>query len=247
MDYEEIESLCCIRGGSEVFRDLVRKADLMRCEPERSQTLQNLMNYAFNECCNEDLSFVNKHIPEGYGNFEEFLSCKKRKTAQKIVVSKVLFPTWNKVSLGTIEIGRQFLLLFNRKGCRTRQCQFMIENLDFSNERVTSASLALVSVHDLGFQGGAMLCDIYTEALNMGLEICPAWVAPCLRLEDPEQYSDKVVYVGIDPIEDNDGLPRIFGIARYDKDNLIMGCCGHQYSFYREDKCFVFVKKTSHQ
>jgi hypothetical protein len=94
-------------------------------------------------------------------------------------------PVWKRITLGTykgVHTVRQAL-----EAAQVRIGDSANEILGrpaffFSRTR-TDVDLIVVSVADLGFAGTASLSDIHRRANELGLELCPAEVAPLLRLQ----------------------------------------------------------------
>ena len=76
----------------------------------------------------------------------------------------------------------------------------------------TDVQLALVSVAQLGFgPEGATLAEIYRRAARSGLELCPAEVAPQLRLQYRDQPPGHFLHVAMLPIATYAG--ELFGLS----------------------------------
>jgi hypothetical protein len=85
---------------------------------------------------------------------------------------------------------------------------------DTSSPEKETAELIRLTVFDLGFPGGATTNDIYAKAEELGLELCPAEVGPALRKQDRDQPMNEFLIVGMEPIADSDGGPRVFRLCR---------------------------------
>jgi hypothetical protein len=69
----------------------------------------------------------------------------------------------------------------------------------FSPTRM-DVDLVVVSVSELGFEDSTPLADIYRRAGELGLELCPAEVAPLLRLHYVNQPISEFLNVAMRPI-----------------------------------------------
>jgi hypothetical protein len=66
--------------------------------------------------------------------------------------------------------------------------------------------LVVISARDLGFpENGGSLQDIHSRALAIGLELCPADLAPELRLKYLDQPRSEFLHVAMSPITLYDG------------------------------------------
>jgi len=66
--------------------------------------------------------------------------------------------------------------------------------------------LVVVSVAALGFDAdGAALRDVYRRAVRIGLELCPAEVAPMLRLAYLDQPVGESLHIAMRPVSTYDG------------------------------------------
>ena len=76
--------------------------------------------------------------------------------------------------------------------------------------------LAIKSVDELGFKGGAIRQQIYGRANELGLDLCPAEVGPQLRLQYKDQPEEEHLIVAMNPIADSDGALELFLVERDD-------------------------------
>src|SRR3989344_1889862 len=75
--------------------------------------------------------------------------------------------------------------------------------------------LAIKSVDELGFKGGAIRQQIYGRANELGLDLCPAEVGPQLRLQYKDQPEEEHLIVAMNPIADSGGALLLFLVGRY--------------------------------
>ncbi|MEK9157274.1 MAG: hypothetical protein AAB448_04075, partial [Patescibacteria group bacterium] len=80
-----------------------------------------------------------------------------------------------------------------------------------SPEEIT---LILLSVKDLRLPSSATLSQIYEQAEELGLELCPPGVGPRFRLQYVNQPMYECVYVGMEPIADSNGDLNLFYMVR---------------------------------
>ena len=81
--------------------------------------------------------------------------------------------------------------------------------------RGETETLALVrlQVRDLGFASPPTTKELFARARERGLELCPPETGPYLRLKDKDQPSGWY-FIGMEPVADSDGIPRVFGLGR---------------------------------
>ena len=70
------------------------------------------------------------------------------------------------------------------------------------------------SVADLGLPEGPTTEEIYAAARESGLDLCPAWVGPQLRLDYDDQPDGEILTIAMEPITDDVGEPCVFGVDR---------------------------------
>lgn len=105
-------------------------------------------------------------------------------------------------------------------------------------------NLTMVAVSDLGFERGGEFKEIIRKALGLGLQLCPAETAPCLRLGYRDQPRGEHLLVGMEPIVNRNGTPIIFTLNYSDDDDRdnpkeLSTTGGH--GFFQPDWCMVFV------
>ena len=110
--------------------------------------------------------------------------------------------TWKTITLVT---HRSVAAL--RKALDTAQCRIgsladeILDQPAFAlSETETQVDLALISVADLGFTpNGASLAQVHERAQQLGLELCPAEIAPLLRLQYVRQPRGEFLRIAIEP------------------------------------------------
>jgi hypothetical protein len=71
----------------------------------------------------------------------------------------------------------------------------------------TDVELALLSAADLGVESESSLSDLYKRAKQVGLELCPAEVAPQLRLDYRNQPLGEALNIAMEPVATHSGEP----------------------------------------
>jgi len=104
----------------------------------------------------------------------------------------------------------------------------------------TKEKLIILSVSDLGFSQGATIKDIYLKAQELGLELCPPETGPQLRLQYTDQPTNEYYLIGMKPISDSSGLPRLFDVNCHDGGSWLSTSHGKSVNFYDSRSQFVF-------
>jgi hypothetical protein len=109
-------------------------------------------------------------------------------------------PVWKTITLGTYDSVASL-----RAAVRRYAGWLASQGLDgpsFSVSKTkTDIDLVLLSVAELGFEGeSAQLAEIYARATQLGLEPCPAEVAPQLRLQYLDQPVGEFLHVAMKPL-----------------------------------------------
>lgn len=144
-------------------------------------------------------------------------------------VAAPAFPAWKRLTLGTYE--GVIALRAALDAARVRVGDSADEILGrpgfaFS-QTTTDVDLVVVSVAELGFDDSTSLADIYQRAIELGLELCPAEVAPLLRLQYTDQPTGEFLNVGMRPIETYEGQPIALSVANAGTGPLLLGGDGH--------------------
>jgi hypothetical protein len=111
----------------------------------------------------------------------------------------------------------------------------------FSPEK-SDVDLVLVSVAELGFSNGAPLADIHRRAGEVGLELCPAEVAPLLRLAYTNQPMGEFLNVAMRPIATYAGELVALSIANAGTGPLLIGGDGRPELVMNRMAKLVFVR-----
>lgn len=85
-------------------------------------------------------------------------------------------------------------------------------SLDVQQEEL-ECTLIIRSVEQLGFTGAVAYEKICTRVGKRGFELCPAAFAPSLSLQPSGRLSCDMLYLGMQPMTDSDGLRAIFGLG----------------------------------
>ena len=113
-------------------------------------------------------------------------------------------------------------------------------------EKQENLKLVVLSVADLGFPSGATRQEIYGKAQALGLEIAPAEVGPELRIQYEDQPRGEYLLIGMEPMADSVGRPRVFHVNRNDDGkfwlNTDSGQAGNKWD---ADSQWVFVCRKS--
>jgi hypothetical protein len=92
----------------------------------------------------------------------------------------------------------------------------------FSTTRMP-ADLVVVTLADLGFARETPLADIYRQAMQHGLQLCPAEVGPLLRLAYAEQPIGEFLRIAMQPITTWRGMPVDLTVANGAEGLLLIG------------------------
>jgi hypothetical protein len=102
--------------------------------------------------------------------------------------------------------------------------------------------LVVASVAELGFHDSAPLADIYWRAGELGLELCPAEVAPLLRLQYVNQPLGEFLNIAMRPIATYGGELIALSVANAGTGPLLIGGEGRLDVVMNWRARFVFVR-----
>lgn len=116
-----------------------------------------------------------------------------------------------------------------------------------------SVEIVELSVRDLGFPNGATLPEIFKQAKELGLHLCPPELGPYLRLEYVDQdegnladHSQKneapsgSVTIASELISDEESFPKGFYVRKVDGILWLRGYVADNLHIWNPDNRFVF-------
>ena len=108
----------------------------------------------------------------------------------------------------------------------------------------TDVELALLSVADLGVETESSLSDLYKRAKQVGLELCPAEVAPQLRLDYRNQPLGEALNIAMEPVAMHSGEPTILALVNFGTGLALIGSDGRSEFMVPRTWRFVFALPT---
>jgi hypothetical protein len=102
--------------------------------------------------------------------------------------------------------------------------------------------LVVASVAELGFDDATSLADIHRRADALGLELCPAEVAPVLRLQYTDQPIGEFLNVAMRPVATYGGDLIALSVANAGTGPLLIGGDGSPETLMNWQARFVFVR-----
>jgi len=117
----------------------------------------------------------------------------------------------------------------------------ILASKDFTTlENSENITLVRLKVRDLGFEQGAITDEVYEKANDLGLELCPAEIGPCLRLKYTDQPMNEWLLIGMKQITPRDGSPLIFDLERREDGLWLCGAWALPDDGWRPARGFVF-------
>ncbi len=106
----------------------------------------------------------------------------------------------------------------------------------------TPVDLVVLSAAELVSEAeSATLAEIYSRATQLGLELCPAEIAPRLRLQYPDQPAGELLHVAMEPIPTDRG-PVAFTLGNGGAGLFLIGGDGRADRTVSSTARFVFVR-----
>ena len=103
----------------------------------------------------------------------------------------------------------------------------------------TEVELTVVSAADLGVESEAALADVYKQAKQFGLALCPAEVGPQLRLDYRDQPRGESLNIAMEPVATYSGEPTILSLLNFGSGLALVGSNGR--SDFMVPRYFRFV------
>ncbi|MBP7540497.1 MAG: hypothetical protein KA802_11170 [Saprospiraceae bacterium] len=109
---------------------------------------------------------------------------------------------WKRIVLGTYRNKKELLLALENKGISVIDSKSIYDSPSFQLSPVQKeCDLIRISVRELGFNHPTLYQDICKKAQEIGLKLCPAEVAPQLKLQY-KQPRGEYLTIGMELIED---------------------------------------------
>ena len=106
----------------------------------------------------------------------------------------------------------------------------------------SEVELVILSVAELGFAEPAPRGAVYNRARNLGYELCPAEVAPQLRLQYLNQRLGESIDIAMQPIQTYEGEPIGLTLANGGADLILVGAPASHESLVRPATRLVFIR-----
>jgi hypothetical protein len=110
--------------------------------------------------------------------------------------------------------------------------------------RKIDVELAVLSAAELGVESESSLSDVYKRARQVGLELCPAEVAPQLRLDYRDQPLGDALNVAMEPVATHSGEPTILALVNFGTGLALIGSDGRSEFMVPRTWRFVFALPT---
>ncbi len=154
-------------------------------------------------------------------------------------------PTWKTIILGTHKNADALRGALKAAGCRVGNlASEVLERPAFtvSKSRI-EVDLTVLSVADLGFgAAGASRAEVYKRATRLGLGLCPAEVAPQLRLQYADQPLGEFLRIAMAPMVTTGGDFVVLGVANGGAGLLLIADDAHPNLTVPPSVRFVFVR-----
>jgi len=170
-----------------------------------------------------------------------------QKNKQKQGVTMKDFPVWKTIRLGTGIMLGYFSEALAQSGLRMNPWyEWMLQDPAFkATTEPTEVDLVVVTEADLGLEKSILLtpADIYKQAIEVGLDLCPNEVGPQLRLQYRDQPQGEYLWIAMEPIIEtrNNNQPLIFVVGR-DIWHLLLDVKNVDPSTLRWSPRWVFIK-----
>jgi hypothetical protein len=105
----------------------------------------------------------------------------------------------------------------------------------------TVVELTVVSAAELGVESESSLADFYNRARQLGLMLCPAEVAPQLRLDYRDQPFGETLIIAMEPVNTYSGEPTILSLVNWGSGLALLGGTGRSDFMVPSYLRFVFA------
>jgi hypothetical protein len=105
----------------------------------------------------------------------------------------------------------------------------------------TEVELTVVSAAELGVESESSLADLYSRARQLGLMLCPAEVAPQLRLDYRDQSRGETLIIAMEPVNTYSAEPTILSLVNWGSGLALLGGTGRSDLMVPSYLRFVFA------
>ena len=153
-------------------------------------------------------------------------------------------PVWKRITLGTYKSITALRVALDASRVRVGDsADEILGRPAFPLSKTNlDVDLVVVRVSELGFNDATSLGEIHRRAGELGLELCPAEVAPLLRLAYVNQPMGEFLNVAMSPIATYGGEPVALSVANAGTGPLLIGGEGRPDLLMNERAQFVFVR-----
>ena len=166
--------------------------------------------------------------------------------AAKLAGSQIDLKTFKTINLGTgLKTADDFRKSLRDSGNKvSSEANGILGNSAFTVAvKKIKIDLAIKSVDELGFKGGAIRQQIYGRANELGLDLCPAEVGPQLRLQYKDQPEEEHLIVAMNPIADSGGALLLFLVERHASGLLLLSYYDSPGDLWGAGNRFVFARR----
>jgi hypothetical protein len=156
------------------------------------------------------------------------------------------FPIWRTITLGTHKGVDAYRRALDSAGIKIGDAADEVLGrpaLPYGTMK-TDVELVLLSATDLAVESESSLADVYKRARQVGLELCPAEVAPQLRLEYRDQPLGEALNIAMEPVATHSGEPTILALVNFGTGPALVGSDGRSEFMVSWTWRFVFVLPT---
>lgn len=155
------------------------------------------------------------------------------------------FPTWKTVELGAYASLDDLRTALEACGMPIgAYAGAMLARVTLSTRRKT-LELVLVSGAQLGLEKGGTIAQHYAAALVIGFELCPAEVAPLMRIKYNNQKRGERLYFAMKGIISQGFNPNLFALVHNEGGQCLYSSDGDPHVFYGPNDLWVFVRRKS--
>ena len=161
---------------------------------------------------------------------------------------------WRAIKLGNaFKSADDFRSVMAEEGCRISDwANDMMSKSDFAKSLVGVSPdeefdlVDMTTAELIGENRDGTTDKVFAGAHRLGLEECPAWMGPKVRLEYKNQPNGEWILIGMKPLRDSDGDLNVFRVGRADSEFWLLSEYGYpdrvwsasgRWLFRRPRKC----------